>query len=92
MGGDDLDDLLLGDAEARLELRGRGEVAALPVAARKRLVGDAADEVLEEAVLAALGQTGVGLDAQTSFRTRPVEKRVELGLGQCPRARPAIPW
>ena len=64
MGGDDLDDLLLGDAEARLEVSGGGQVAALPVAARERLVGDAADEVLEEAVLAALGGARVGLDAE----------------------------
>ena len=65
-----------------LEVRGGGEVAALAVAAGERLVGDAADEVLEEAVLAALGRARVGLDAEDLLPYEASQERVELGLGE----------
>ena len=47
----------------RLEVARRGEVARPAVALRQRVVGDLADERLDERVLAALGRARVDLDA-----------------------------
>src|SRR5205823_8228792 len=55
VGGNDLDDLLLGLAEAGFEQCGCRKVTGLTLTTRKRLVGDALDQVLQEAVLPALG-------------------------------------
>ena len=50
---DHLDDLLL--TERLLEVRGRREMPRLPIRFGQGLVGDLAEQVLEEAVLAVLG-------------------------------------
>ena len=55
-------------------------MARLAVAARERLVGDPADEVLEEAVLAALRRARVGLDAEHLLPHESGQERIELGL------------
>ena len=55
VGGDDLDDLLLRLAEARFEQRGGRQVTTLSLTTGQRLVGDALDQILQEAVLPALG-------------------------------------
>jgi len=62
MRRDDLDDLLV--AQPLAEEAGRSQVAGLSVAARERLVGDVADEILKEAVLPVLGRARIGLDAE----------------------------
>ena len=63
-------------------MRGGGEVPRLPLALRERLVGDVADEVLEEAVLAVLGRARIGLDAEDLLADERGEQRLELGLAQ----------
>ncbi len=56
----------------RLEVARRGEVADLPVALRQRVVGDLADERLDERVLAALWRARVDLlDEQLAPDERP---------------------
>ncbi len=55
-----------------LEVAGGGEVAGLPVASGERVVGDLADERLDERVLTALGRSRVhGSRVSSSRRTRP---------------------
>ena len=54
----------------------------LALALRERLVGDVADEVLQEAVLAVLGRARVGLDAEHLLAHQRGEQRLELGLGE----------
>ena len=44
-----------------LEVPRRGKVAGLAIGSRERVVGDLADQRLDEGVLAALGATRVGL-------------------------------
>ena len=85
MRGDDLDDLLLD--QRLLEERGGGEVPRLAVGLRERLVGDLAQQVLEEAVLAVLGRARVGLDAEDLLAGERGEDRLELGLGAAPQRR-----
>ena len=63
MGCDHLDDLFL-LRERRLEMRRRREMPSPALPLRQRLVGDVADEILEEAVLPVLGRAWVGLDAE----------------------------
>ena len=67
MGRDDLDDFLLAPAPRGLEELACREVARLSVTARERLVGDSSDEILEEAVLAALGRTLAPADVQATL-------------------------
>ena len=55
VGGDDLDDLVLLACEGRGQVFGRREVAGAALALGERLVGDVADEVLQEAVLSVFG-------------------------------------
>ena len=61
VGGHDLDDLPLRVAEAGFEQRGGRQVTRLTLTTGERLVGDAPDQVLQEAVLAAFGGARVGL-------------------------------
>ena len=60
---------------------GGGEVAGAALLPRERLVGDVPDQVLEEAVLAVLGRTGVGLQGEHLLADERSEQRVELVLG-----------
>ena len=62
MGGDDLGDLVL--AETGGEVVGGSEVLVAPLPFGQRLVGDVAQQVLEEGVLALLGRARVGLQPQ----------------------------
>ena len=62
MGGDHLDDLLL-VRPAGGEVPGGRQMTCLAVGLRERLVGDALQQVLEEAELAALRRARVGLEA-----------------------------
>ena len=81
MRGDHLDDLVLVGGERGAQVRGRGEVPGPALALRERLVGDVADEVLEEAVLAVLGRARVGLHAEHLLADERCEQRLDLGLG-----------
>ena len=78
MRGDDLDDLLL-DQRLLEERRGR-EMPRLAVGLGERLVGDLAQQVLEEAVLPVLRRARVGLDAEDLLAGERGEDRLELGL------------
>src|SRR5262249_24935423 len=60
--GDDLDGLVL--ERRALEERSGGEVPRLAVGLRQRVVGDLAEQILEEAVLPVLGRAGVGLEPE----------------------------
>ena len=73
VGRDDLDHFLFSPAPARLEEAGRGQVPHLAVAARERLVRDVADEVLQEAVLAALRRTRIQLEEHDLLADEAVE-------------------
>ena len=86
MRGDHLDHLVLVAGERRAQVLGRGEVPRPALALRERLVGDVADEVLEEAVLAVLGRARVGLDAEHLLAHERREQRLELAPRQ-PRER-----
>ena len=59
----------------------RPQVLGLAVVARERLVGDPLDERLQEAVLPALGRPGVGLERETSLRTRPASSGADVCFG-----------
>jgi hypothetical protein len=61
---DHVDDLELTRAEELLEMGGGPQVPDLPVAPREHLVRDNPDEILEEAVLAALGRARVALERE----------------------------
>ena len=62
-------------------MRGGGEVPGTALPLRERLVGDVADEVLEEAVLAVLGRARVGLDAEHLLAHERREQRLDLDVG-----------
>ena len=69
MGGevvrcDHLDHLLFLLREGCAQVGGGCEVSGTTLSFRERLVGDVADEVLEEPVLAVLGRAGIGLHAE----------------------------
>ena len=81
MRRDHLDDLVLVGAEPA-QVLGRGEVTRPPLVLRERLVGDVADEVLQEAVLAVLGRARVGLDAEHLLAHERGEQRLELLLSE----------
>ena len=85
VGGDHLGDLVL-VRERRAQVRGRGEVAGTPLVPRQRLVGDVADEVLQEAVLPVLGRARVGLQAEHLLAHERGEQRLELARSRGPRA------
>ena len=81
MGGEHLGHLVeLG--EGALQVLGGGQMAGLALALGQRLVGDVADEVLQEAVLAALRGAGVRLQGQDFLAYQDGEKRFEFGFGQ----------
>src|SRR5450759_590257 len=61
-----------------LEEAGGSEMAGLSVAPCERVVGDLADERLDESVLAALGRAGVGLEREELAADEGAEARVEL--------------
>ena len=82
MGGDNLDDLLLGRAPGLLEVAGGGQVARLSFLPGERLVGDALEQVLQKAVLAPLGRARVGLHREHLFACEGREQRLELCLGE----------
>ena len=82
VGGDDLDHLVLLPGEGGGQVLGRCEVAGAALALGERLVGDVADEILEEAVLAVLGRARVGLDAEHLLAHERGEERLELRLCQ----------
>ena len=77
---DHLRDLIRVDPCLSLEEAGGGEVAGLPVAAGERLVRDALDERLQEAVLAALRRARVGLEREQLLPHERGEDRLEVGL------------
>ena len=77
-GRDNLGHLLLRALERLLECNGRGEVPRLAVAAGERLVGDLPHELLEEAVLAALGRARIGLEREHLLAHERGEQRLEL--------------
>ena len=78
MRGDDLRDVVVGALERLLERADRGQVARLPVAAGKGLVGDLAQELLQEAVLPALRLTRVGLQREHLLPHEAGEQRLQL--------------
>ena len=78
--GDDLDHLLLGGA--LLEEGGGSEVSRLPVGLGEGVVGDLAQQVLEEPVLPMLGRARIRLDAEDLLAGERREDRLELGRGQ----------
>ena len=61
-----------------LEEAGGGEMAGLAVAPRERVVGDLANERLDESVLAALRRAGVGLEGKELAPDEGAEARFEL--------------
>jgi hypothetical protein len=75
---DDLDHLMPGGPERLLEVGGRGQVARLPLPLGERLVGNALEQVLEEAVLAALGRTRIGLQRQHLLAHEAADSRFSL--------------
>ena len=92
MGGDDLDDLVLVGSPRRLQVGGDGEVLVLAVALWERLVGDGPHEVLQEAVLAALGRPRVGLERDDLLAHEGGEQLVErvgTEVGEREQRRPA---
>ena len=89
MRGDDLDHLLLGPA--LLELGGRCKVASLAVGLRERLVGDLAQEVLQEPVLPVLGRTRIGLDDEHLLARQRAEGGVELAVSETGQRRERLP-
>src|SRR2546425_29204 len=62
--GDDLDDLLVGGAEDLLEMLGSSQVQRPALLPGHGLVGDALEQVLEEAVLPPLRRAWIGLQGQ----------------------------
>ena len=77
MRGEYFRDLLLA-SECSLDVFGRSEVSHPALPLRERLVGNVADEVLQEAVLAVLRRRGIGLHAEDLLPRERPEKRVEL--------------
>ena len=69
MRGDHLGDLIRVEPRVALQVRRGREMPSLALPSRQRVVGDALDERLEEAVLAALRRARVGLDVSISLRT-----------------------
>ena len=78
MRRDHLDDLVLVGGERPRQILGRSQVLRPPLALRKRLVGDVPDEVLQEAVLAALRRTRIGLHTEHLLAHERGEQRLEL--------------
>ncbi len=87
VGGDDLDHLVLLAGEGGGQVLGRSQVAVAAVALGERLVGNVADEVLQEAVLAVLGRARVGLDAEHLLAHERGEEQLELRLGEAGESR-----
>ena len=89
--GEDLDDLVL-FGKGGFEMLRRREVAGAALLPRERLVGDVANEVLEEPVMAVLGRARIRLDGEDLLADQRLEERLELVLGssgdrrQAPRA------
>lgn len=75
-------------AEA-LEEPGGSEVAALAISLGERVVGDLADEGLDERVLAAFGAARVRLQHQELAAHEPVQARLQVGLGDTRHGREA---
>ena len=73
------DSVLLG--KCLLEVGGGGEVPDLALAFGERLVGDVADQVLEEPVLAALRGARVRLDAEHLLVHQCGEQRLSSAAG-----------
>jgi hypothetical protein len=61
---------------------GGGQMPCLALAFRQRLVGDVADEVLQEAVLAVLGRPRIGLHPEHLLAHQPQQQRLQLRLGR----------
>jgi hypothetical protein len=77
VGRHHLDDLLVLGAPGGLQVGGGGQVAGLALTPGQGLVGDPADQVLQEPVLAALGRTRVGLDGQQLLADQAGEQRLQ---------------
>src|SRR5262249_26451662 len=77
---DHLDDLVL--AQRALQVGGGSEVSRPSVCLREGLVGDAPEEILEEAVLPVLGRARVGLDTEDFLPGQGREQWIEVGFGQ----------
>ena len=84
MRSDHLGQLVLGAGGAQ-EI-GRGEMQLLALLPCERVVGDPANEVLEEAVLPVLGRPRVGVQREHFFPHERGEQRLELGLGHAGQA------
>ena len=80
VGGDDLGELLVAVQPLLLEIGGRRQMPRLALLARERFVRNLAQEVLEKAVLPALGRAGVGLERQDLLPQRGPPAGVELGV------------
>jgi hypothetical protein len=65
-------------------------VFGLALLLRERVVGDLPHKVLQEAVLAALGRPGVGLQREDLLAEQRLEQRLDLGFGQPRDARKTL--
>ena len=75
-----LDDLVLGRPPLPLEVLRRGEMTGFALLLRERLVGDEAEQVLQEAVLATLGRARIALDREHLLAHERREQRLQLRL------------
>jgi len=57
-------------------------MTSLAVSARERLVGNVADEVLQESVLPALGRAAVGIETEHLLADEALQYRFELLRGR----------
>jgi len=73
---------LVGVGEHTLQMSRRGQVARRALAFGERLVGDVANEVLQEAVLTALGRARIGLHPEHFLAHQPGQQRLQLRLGR----------
>ena len=80
MGGDDLDELLVAVLPLLLEVSGRRQMPRLALFARERLVRHLAQEILEEAVLPALGRAGVDLKREDLLPHERRQQGVEIAV------------
>ena len=67
--------------ERAAQVLGGCQMPGTALSLRERLVGDVADEVLEEAVLAVLGRARVGLHTEHLLAREGDEHRLEVGVG-----------
>ena len=76
--GDDLHELVVPLLPLLLQIRGGRNVPRLALLPRQCLVGDLAQEILEEAVLPALGRAGIRLEREDLLPHERHQQRVEV--------------